>query len=60
MVEHQFSKLIAPVRFRYPAQNENRHGAFGAVSVFCTKTGYLTASFNAFAARNFAVREAAI
>jgi hypothetical protein len=30
------------------------------VSVFCTKTGYLTASFNAFAARNFAVREAAI
>ncbi len=23
MVEHQFSKLIAPVRFRYPAQNES-------------------------------------
>lgn len=63
MVKLQISNLLTGVRFSYPAEYRNKRGAGGAAFPAYYKllsAYYLTASFNALAARNFAVREAAI
>lgn len=46
-------------RTKLGERKEKQRGASGA-ALFLHKNLYLTASFNAFAARNFAVREAAM